>query len=122
MKKLLLMCCFLIGFTAISRAQGGGMRMSPEDRVAAMKTQLKLSDDQAAKILAIYKASAAKRDSIRNAGGDREAMRPLMQQTNAQVQGVLTDDQKAAYKKMMDDMRARMQQQNGGGGGGGGGN
>ena len=93
--------------------------MSPEDRVAQMKTNLKLTDDQSTKILAIYKASAAKRDSVRNAGGDREAMRPIMMEANTKVQAILTDDQKAAWKKMMDDMRAK-QQQNGGGGGGGG--
>jgi protein CpxP len=110
MKKFLLMCCFLLGITAVSRAQGGGGRMSPEDRVAAMKTNLKLTDDQSTKILAIYKESAVKRDSIRNAGGDREAMRPLMQATNEKVMAVLTDEQKVAYKKMMDEMRARMQQ------------
>ena len=122
MKKLLLMCCFVIGISAASRAQGGGgggMRMSPEDRVAQMKTTLKLTDDQSAQILAIYKASAAKRDSVRNAGGDREAMRPIMMEANNKVQAILTDDQKAAWKKMMEDMRAKMQQNGGGGGGGG---
>jgi periplasmic protein CpxP/Spy len=120
MKKLFLMCLLVIGVSAVSRAQGGN-RMSPEDRVKAMQTQLKLTDDQSAKILAIYKQSAVKRDSVRNAGGDRDAMRPIMQDANNKVQAILTDDQKAAYKKMMDDMRAKMQQ-NGGGGGGGGGN
>ena len=119
MKKLLLMCCFVIGISAVSRAQGGGgMRMSPEDRVKAMQTQLKLTDDQTSKILAIYKASAAKRDSVRNAGGDREAMRPIMMDANNKIQAILTDDQKAAYKKMMEEMRANMQQTGGGGGGG----
>jgi len=94
--------------------------MSPEDRVAAMKTQLNLTDDQSAKILAIMKDGAAKRDSVRNAGGDRDAMRPIMMATNAKIKAVLTPDQQTAYQKMMDDMRAKMQQ--GGGGGGGGGN
>jgi len=93
--------------------------MSPEDRVAAMKTQLNLTDDQSAKILAIMKDGAAKRDSVRNAGGDRDAMRPIMMATNAKIKAVLTPDQQTAYQKMMDDMRAKMQQ---GGGGGGGGN
>lgn len=119
MKKLLLMCCFVIGISAVSRAQGGGGggRMTPEDRVKMMQTSLKLTDDQSAQILAIYKASAAKRDSVRNAGGDREAMRPIMMEANTKVQAILTDDQKATWKKMMEDMRAK--QQNGGGGGGG---
>ncbi|WP_183572211.1 hypothetical protein HDF18_03955 [Mucilaginibacter sp. X5P1] len=115
MKKFLLICCFLIGITAVSRAQG--MRMSPEDRVAALKTKLNLTDDQSSKILVIYKDAAAKRDSVMKAGGDRSAMRPIMTATNDKVQAVLTPDQQVAYKKMMDDMRAKMQ--NGGGGGGG---
>jgi protein CpxP len=120
MKKLLLMCCFVIGISAVSRAQGGGgMRMSPDERVKAMQTNLKLTDDQSAKILAILKAGAAKRDSVRNAGGDREAMRPIMMDTQNKIQAILNDDQKVAYKKMMDDMRAKMQQNGGGGGGGG---
>ena len=114
MKKFLLICCFLIGITAVSRAQG--MRMSPEDRVAAMKTKLNLTDDQSAKILAIFKDAGAKRDSVMKAGGDRSAMRPIMTAANDKVQAVLTPDQQTAYKKMMDDMRAKMQ--NGGGGGG----
>lgn len=119
MKKLLLMCCFVIGISAVSRAQGGGGRgmRSPEDRVKMMQTQLKLTDDQTAKILTIYKESATKRDSVRNAGGDRTAMRPIMMEANTKVQAILTDDQKAAWKKMMEDMRAQ-RQQNGGGGGG----
>jgi len=115
MKKFLLMCCILLGISAVSRAQGGGGRMSPEDRVAAMKTNLKLTDDQTAKILAIYKESATKRDSVMNAGGDRTAMRPIMQAANEKVLAVLTDEQKVAYKKMMDEQRARMQQGGGGG-------
>src|ERR1700761_9617087 len=116
MKKLLLMCCFVIGISAASRAQGGGGggRMSPDDRVAQMKATLKLTDDQSTQILAILKAGAAKRDSVRNAGGDREAMRPIMMDTNNKVQAILTDDQKVAWKKWIDDQRAKMQQNGGG--------
>jgi Spy/CpxP family protein refolding chaperone len=121
MKKLLLMCCFLMGITAVSRAQGGGGRMSPEDRAKMMQTQLKLTDDQTAKVTAIYKAQTVKMDSVRTAAnGDRDAMRaamgPLREATNKQINAILTPDQQAAYKKMMDDMRARMQQRGGGGG------
>jgi protein CpxP len=124
MKKFLLMCCFLLGITAVSRAQGGGGRMSPEDRAKQMQTQLKLTDDQTAKVTAILKVQATKRDSIRTAAnGDRDAMRsammPLMQSTATQIKAILTPEQAAAYQKMQDEMRARMQQ---GGGGGGGGN
>jgi len=115
MKKFLLMCCFVIGITAVSHAQQGG-RMSPDDRAKAMQTQLKLTDDQTAQVKAIFVTAAAKRDSIKNAGGDREAMRPVMMEANQKVQAILTPDQLTAYKQWMADMRAKMQ--NGGGGGG----
>ena len=116
MKKIMLICCFLLGITAVTRAQGGGQRMSPADRAKMMQTQLKLTDDQTAKITAIYTAQAARIDSVRNAGGDRSAFMPIMQATNEKIKAILTADQAAAFQKMMDERRARMQ--NGGGGGG----
>ena len=121
MKKFLLMCCFLIGITAVSRAQGGGMRRSPEERAKDLQTQLKLTDDQTTKITAIYKAQATKMDSVRTAAnGDRQAMRsammPLMKDTNDKIKAILTADQATAYDKIMQDRMDRMR--NGGGGGG----
>ena len=121
MKKFLLMCCILLGISAVSRAQGGGMRMSPEERAKQLQTQLSLNDDQTAKVTAIYKTQAAKMDSIRTAAnGDRDAMRaamtPLRQATTTQIMAILTPDQQTAYKKIQDEMRARMQQGGGGGG------
>ena len=109
MKKFLLMCCFVIGITAVSRAQGG-QRMSPEDRAKQMQTQLKLTDDQTAKITALYKTQQTKVDSVRTAGGDRSAFRPIMEATNEKVKAILTPEQAAAFQKMMDERRARMQQ------------
>ena len=109
MKKFLLMCCFVIGITAVSRAQGG-QRMSPEDRAKQMQTQLKLTDDQTAKVTAIYKTQQTKIDSLRNAGGDRSAFRPIMEATNEKVKAILTPEQATAFQKMMDERRARMQQ------------
>jgi protein CpxP len=118
MKKILLMCCFLVGITAVSRAQGG-QRMSPADRAKQMQTQLKLTDDQTAKITAILQTQATKMDSVRTAAnGDRDAQRagsaPFRAAATAQIKAILTPDQAAAYQKMLDEQRARMQ--NGGGG------
>ena len=113
MKKLLLMCCFLLGISAASYAQGG-MRRSPEERAKELQTQLKLTDDQTTKITAIYKEQATKMDSVRNAGGDFSAMRPLMQASNDKIKALLTPEQATAYQKILDERRARMQ--NGGGG------
>jgi protein CpxP len=118
MKKLMLVCCFVIGATAMSFAQGRQQK-APADRAKDLQTQLKLTDDQTTKVTAIYTAQAAKRDSLTKAGADRSAMRPLMQESNEKIQALLTDDQKAAWKKMQEEMRARMG--NGGGMGGGGG-
>lgn len=89
--------------------------MNPADRAKQMQTQLKLTDDQTAKITAIYQAQSAKMDSMRTAGADREAMRPVMQAANDKVKVLLTPEQAVAFQKMIDERRARMQ--NGGGGG-----
>jgi len=115
----LLVCCLFLGIAAVSRAQGGGQRRTPEERAKMLQTQLKLTDDQTAKITVIYTAQTTKMDSIRTAGGDRSAMMPIMQATNDKIKALLTPDQATAYQKMLDERRARMQQ---GGGGGGGGN
>ena len=121
MRKILLVCCFLVGITAMCRAQGGGgQRVSPEDRAKQMQTTLKLTDDQTTKITAILKVQATKMDSVRTAAnGDRDAMRtamgPLRTATNDKIKAILTPDQATAWQKMMDDQRA----QRGGGGGGG---
>ena len=119
MKKIMLICMFLLGITAVTRAQGGGQRMSPADRAKQMQTALKLSDDQTAKITAILQTQSTKMDSVRTAAnGDRDAMRTGMMpiRTNAmgQIKAILTPDQLAAYQKMQDEMRA--QRQNAGGG------
>ncbi|MBK0378825.1 Spy/CpxP family protein refolding chaperone [Mucilaginibacter segetis] len=112
MKKIMLICCFLVGITAVSRAQGG--RMSTADRVKRMQASLKLTDDQVTKITAVYDAQAKQIDSLRNAGGDRSAFRPIMTATNEKIKAILTPEQQEAYQKEMEERRARMQ--NGGGG------
>lgn len=108
MKKIMLICMFLVGITAVSRAQGG-QRMSAADRVKQMKTDLKLTDDQSAKITAIYETQAKSMDSLRNAGADRSAMRPMMQASNDKIKAILTAEQAAAWQKMLDERRARAQ-------------
>lgn len=117
------MLCFVAGITSLSKAQGGGQRRSPEEQAKNLQTQLKLTDDQTAKITSIMKMQVTQRDSLMTASnGDRQAamqaMRPMMQANTAKIKAILTADQASAYDKMQADMRAR--QQNGGGYGGGG--
>ena len=115
MKKFLLMCCFLMGIAAVSHAQGGGMRKSPEDRAKDLQTQLKLTDDQTTKVTAVYKEQATKMDSVRTAAnGDREAMRsammPMRKATNDKIKAILTPEQATAFEKIQKDMMDRMRQ------------
>ena len=120
MKKILLMCCFLMGISALSYAQGGRMRRSPEEMAKGLQTQLKLTDDQTTKITAIYKDQATKMDSVRTAAnGDRSAMRgamaPLRKATDDKVKAVLTPEQATAYDAWMKERMDRMRQGGGGG-------
>lgn len=110
MRKMMMVCLFLLGISAVSFAQGR-QRMSTADRVKAMKETLKLTDDQATKITAVYDAQNKSMDSLRTAGGDmRSQMMPMMQATNDKIKAILTPEQAAAYQKQMDERRARMNQ------------
>jgi protein CpxP len=118
MKKLMLACCFVIGATAMSFAQGGGgrgMGMKPEERAKQLQTQLKLTDDQTTKVTAIYAVQATKMDSLmKSANPDRAAFRPIMEATTTKVKALLTDEQKAEFDKIQ---AARMNRGGQGGGG-----
>jgi protein CpxP len=122
MKKLFLVCAFLIGISAVSFAQGGGgggQRRTPEEQAAALKTSLTLTDAQVAKATVIFTAASKSIDSLRTAmaGGDRAAMRPAMMAIRTaasdKLMAILTPDQAAIYKKQLADqqaaMKARMQ-------------
>lgn len=109
-----MMCCFVLGISAVSFAQGR-MQATPEERAKQMQTEYKLTDDQTAKVLAVYTAQAKTRDSIRTAAnGDgqamRQAMRPMMEATNAKLKAILTPEQYAAFEKANAERMQRMRQ------------
>jgi len=115
MKKLLLVCAIVLGVSAMSHAQGRPQR-SPEESTAALKTSLTLTADQEAKVLAIYKAQAASRDSLTKAGGDmRTGGQAIRTATNAKIKAILTPDQATKF----DASQQRGRGGNGGMGGGG---
>ena len=118
MKKVLLVGAFVLGVSAVSFAQGGGMRRTPEQQVEQLKTSIAgISDAQSAKILDVYKAQGKSRDSLMaTANGDfgamREKMAPITASVTAKLKSILTPEQFTAYEKQQAEMRSRM----GGGG------
>lgn len=108
---------FVLSLAANSYAQMGG-GMSPEERMKRTleeyKTKLTLTDEQVVKVETILKAQTEEMATIRaNAGGDREAMRAaiteLRTKTDKQVEELLTDEQKVAFKKLQEERAQRMQ-------------
>jgi protein CpxP len=117
MKKLLLVCCFVAGISAVSYAQGGGRR-TPAEQVDRLKTQITgITDDQAAKIKVIYEAQSKSQDSLRTALGDgadravrMQKSAPITAAANAKVKALLTTDQATAFQKVLDEQAERMKQ------------
>jgi len=102
-------------------AQGGGgmMRMTPDERVAAIDKAVGLTDEQKPKVKAIIEADMKKMMDLRNSGGDMETIRPKMMeirtQENADIKALLTDDQKTKYDAYLASMPMGRGRGNGGG-------
>lgn len=105
MKKVMLVCAFVLGVSAVSFAQGPPRR-TPDEQVAQLKTQITgITDAQAAKLKLVYESQAKKRDSLMaKANGDIQSVMPefqKMRETNAaQVKAILTPEQAAAFDKL----------------------
>jgi hypothetical protein len=114
----------LIGsLSAAFGQQGQGaprQRMSVEERVAELKTQLGLSTDQVPKITAVMQAQRDTMQAIRDRYGDdrdgtRAEMGKLRASTDKAISALLTDTQRKKYEEAM----AQRQQERGGHGQGG---
>ena len=102
MKKLLLVCCLLMGLTAASYAQ------NPQsvEKAKGLQKQLNLTDKQTAKVAAIYQQSAVEFEKIKTKEhGDNAKMlvqiKPLRTATVNKIKAVLTKDQGAKYDKLL---------------------
>ena len=105
MRRILLMCLFVIGISTVSFAQGGGR--TPADKAAALKTSLALTDEQTAKVTAIYKAHDNSMDSLRkgdngDVGSMMKKMVPIIMATNDKIKATLTADQAAKFQIQVD--------------------
>jgi protein CpxP len=114
MKKFVLVCALVLGATVTFAQNGGGRgRRTPEQQVTRLKEQLTLTDDQSAKVLAIYTAQSKVMDSLRTAAnGDFQSMRPAMtalnKKTSEKILPILTPEQATAYKKQLEEQAKAM--------------
>ena len=109
----------LCSMPILAQGGGGGMRMSPDDRVAAIDKAVSLTDEQKPKVKAIIEADQKKMMDLRNSGGDMQTLRPKMMeirtQENADIKALLTDDQKTKYDAYVASMPQGRGRGNGGG-------
>jgi len=120
MKKLLMICGLLFSVVTFANAQDGQGRRgggNPEERAKRqtemLAEKLKLSDDQKAKVQAIFLEQGAAMRKLRDSlGNDREAWRGVMmkvsQQNEAKIAAVLNDDQKKTFKAWTEERREAM--------------
>ena len=107
MKKILLVCCLFIGFTAVGLAQTNSTPASePEVKAKGLQKELNLSDGQTAQVAVIYKESFRKFDKIKVAEhGNTNKMLvdigPLRTATIKKIKAVLTVHQKVKYDKLL---------------------
>ena len=119
MKRVLMICGLLFSVITFAEAQqGGGRGMgNPEERAKRntemLAEKLKLSDDQKAKVEAIYLEQAGKMKKLRDSVGDnREGMRAVMMKSTAEgearIDSLLTDDQKKAFTAWKEERKEQM--------------
>lgn len=97
----------------MAQGGGGGGRMTPEARVAAIDKAVTLTDDQKTKITALYTADQKKMQDLMAAQDPdmRTKMMAMRTDENTQIKALLTDDQKPKF----DAYLASLPQRGGGG-------
>lgn len=79
-------------------------RKSIEERLSSMKADLSLSDDQVAKLKAVFEDQKAKLDPIWQDASlskeqKQEKVKPVVMETRAKIDGVLTPEQKTKLEQ-----------------------
>jgi Spy/CpxP family protein refolding chaperone len=104
---------------ALAQGQRGG-NASPEERATRMtdrlKTSLKLTDEQAVKVHAVYLQMSKDMAAARESGEDmRTSMQTIMAKQDTELQKILTPEQ---YKTYQDGRKQQTQTRFNGSGGG----
>ncbi len=98
---------FLLGQTIMAQPPA-----DTDKRLEHLKDRLALNDDQTAQIRDILERADAERDRLRelneqNREKTRSAMQDLRDETDQQIDSVLTADQKTEYEKMKKELREK---------------
>jgi protein CpxP len=90
-------------------------RRTPEERTKQLTEQLSLDKKQQAQVLEIYKENDKKREAMfsdMQGSGDRDAAREkmmkLFEETDKQIEKILTKDQKKKYDDLKKERANRM--------------
>ncbi|HKG06980.1 MAG TPA: hypothetical protein VKB19_11005 [Pedobacter sp.] len=119
MKKLLMICGLVFSVITFANAQDGQGRRggTPEERAKAQTERLaekiKLTDDQKAKVNAIYLEQGPKMRKLRDSLGDdrtawRGAMTKVNEQSDAKISALLTEEQKKAFVAWQEERKEAM--------------
>ena len=96
--------------TILAQAEGQ-QRRTPEEQVKALKESLKLTDEQAEKIKAIFAKGQEKRRALREdqnlSQEDRRAkMREIQTAQEEEIKPILTPEQQTKWKEELEKRRA----------------
>ncbi|OKS88218.1 hypothetical protein [Mucilaginibacter polytrichastri] len=105
MRKILLLCCLLVGLSTAGFSQAKNTS-DPDVKAKQLQKQLKLNDGQTKKVAAIYEESAKKYAKIKaDEHGDTNkmltAIKPLRTTTITKIKAVLTPKQSAEYNELL---------------------
>ena len=106
MKKVWLIWCLLIGFSAVVYAQPQHSAAGPVVKAKGLQHELKLTDEQTAKVAAIYKECAEECERIKrsehgNSDKVAKSLRPLRAATIKKIESLLTSDQAAKFNVLV---------------------
>ena len=122
MQKIFFIVVLFVAFGLNVSAQSGGHQMPPAEQRAQNQTErlaqaLKLNDGQKTLVYQYTLTAVRAMDSVR-ATGDKQSMRAIKQNKDAQIKTVLTSDQYNAYlqleQQQMEKMKQRRMQNMGG--------
>jgi Spy/CpxP family protein refolding chaperone len=117
MKRLILACSLIgaiaIATTAQAQPEHHGQPPEPQERAVHLQKTLQLSDEQTAKVKTILESSAQQRKALMEKykpqlqalHADGKALR---EQTESQINGVLTPKQQVAFKAQLEKREQMM--------------